>query len=171
MKYRPEIDGLRALAVIPVILFHAGFEIFTGGFLGVDIFFVISGYLITTIIISKLIEGNFSILAFYDRRIRRILPVLIFVLYISTIFAWFWLIPSEMRRYSQDLFASSVFLSNILYYLRSGYFGIENLALLHTWSLAVEEQYYILIPFLLLTIYKYSKKSCQSLLCYHYYHS
>ena len=158
MKYRPEIDGLRGLAVIPVILFHAGFELFSGGFLGVDIFFVISGYLITTIIVNKLIEGNFSILAFYDRRIRRILPVLIFVLYISTIFAWFWLLPSEMRRYSQGLFASSVFLSNILYYLTSGYFGGENLALLHTWSLAVEEQYYILMPFLILTIYKYSKK-------------
>ena len=109
MKYRPEIDGLRALAVFPVILFHAGFGLFSGGFVGVDVFFVISGYLITTIIISEMAKGKFSIMNFYERRARRILPALFFVMLVCLPFAWFWLIPSDLRDFGQSLVAVSTF--------------------------------------------------------------
>ncbi len=154
MKYRAEIDGLRALAVLPVILFHAGFEWFSGGFVGVDVFFVISGYLITTIIISEMAEGNFSIVNFYERRARRILPALFLVMTACLPFAWLWLTPSDLKGFGQSLVAVSTFSSNILFWRESGYFdtAAELKPLLHTWSLAVEEQYYILFPiFLLLT--------------------
>ena len=154
MKYRAEIDGLRALAVLPVILFHAGFEWFSGGFVGVDIFFVISGYLITTIIISEMAEGKFSIVNFYERRARRILPALFFVMAACLPFAWIWLTPTDLKDFGQSLVAVSTFSSNILFWLESGYFdtAAELKPLLHTWSLAVEEQYYILFPiFLMLT--------------------
>lgn len=154
MKYRAEIDGLRALAVLPVILFHAGFEWFSGGFVGVDVFFVISGYLITTIIISEMTEGKFSIVNFYERRARRILPALIFVMAACLPFAWLWLTPNDLKDFGQSLVAVSTFSSNILFSLESGYFdtAAELKPLLHTWSLAVEEQYYILFPiFLMLT--------------------
>jgi|TARA_B100001105_G_C22350362_1_gene425389 peptidoglycan/LPS O-acetylase OafA/YrhL len=109
MNYRTEIDGLRALAVLPVILFHAGFEWFSGGFVGVDVFFVISGYLITTIIISEMAKGKFSIMNFYERRARRILPALFFVMLVCLPFAWFWLIPSDLRDFGQSLVAVSTF--------------------------------------------------------------
>jgi len=154
MKYRAEIDGLRALAVLPVILFHAGFESFGGGFVGVDVFFVISGYLITTIIISEMAKGNFSIVNFYERRARRILPALFFVIAVSLPFAWFWLGPSDLKDFGQSLVAVSTFSSNILFWRESGYFDTvaELKPLLHTWSLAVEEQYYVIFPiFLMLT--------------------
>mgnify|MGYP001200741299 CR=1 FL=1 len=154
MKYRAEIDGLRALAVLPVILFHAGFEWFSGGFVGVDVFFVISGYLITTIIISEMAEGKFSIVNFYERRARRILPALFFVMAACLPFAWLWLTPTGLKDFGQSLVAVSTFSSNILFWLESGYFdnAAELKPLLHTWSLAVEEQYYILFPiFLMLT--------------------
>ena len=154
MQYRAEIDGLRALAVLPVILFHAGFEWFSGGFVGVDIFFVISGYLITTIIISEMAEGKFSIINFYERRARRILPALFFVMAACLPFAWLWLTPSDLEDFGQSLVAVSTFSSNILFWRESGYFdtAAELKPLLHTWSLAVEEQYYILFPiFIILT--------------------
>ena len=154
MKYRAEIDGLRALAVLPVILFHAGFEWFSGGFVGVDVFFVISGYLITTIIISEMAEGKFSIVNFYERRARRILPALFFVMATCLPFAWLWLTPTDLKDFGQSLIAVSTFSSNILFWSESGYFNTaaELKPLLHTWSLAVEEQYYILFPiFLMLT--------------------
>lgn len=154
MKYRAEIDGLRALAVLPVILFHAGFEWFSGGFVGVDVFFVISGYLITTIIISEMAEGKFSIINFYERRARRILPALFFVMAAFLPLAWFWLTPNDLKDFGQSLIAVSTFSSNFLFWLESGYFdtAAELKPLLHTWSLAVEEQYYILFPiFLMLT--------------------
>jgi peptidoglycan/LPS O-acetylase OafA/YrhL len=154
LRYRAEIDGLRALAVIPVILFHAGFEWFSGGFVGVDVFFVISGYLITTIIISEMAEGKFSMVNFYERRARRILPALFFVMAACLPFAWLWLTPSDLKDFGQSLIAVSFFSSNMLFWLESGYFdtAAELKPLLHTWSLAVEEQYYILFPiFLMLT--------------------
>ena len=154
MKYRAEIDGLRALAVLPVILFHAGFEWFGGGFVGVDVFFVISGYLITTIIISEMAEGKFSIVNFYERRARRILPALFFVMVVCIPFAWFWLVPSDLVEFGHSLIAVSTFSSNFLFWSEAGYFGgpAELKPLLHTWSLAVEEQYYILFPiFIILT--------------------
>lgn len=156
MKYRAEIDGLRALAVLPVIFFHAGFEWFNGGYIGVDVFFVISGYLITTIIISEISEERFSILNFYDRRARRILPALFFVLAICTPFAWLWLTPNDLKDFGQSLVAVSIFSSNILFWLESGYFDTasELKPLLHTWSLAVEEQYYILFPLFLIVMWR-----------------
>lgn len=152
MKYRSEIDGLRALAVLPVILFHAGFDWFSGGFIGVDVFFVISGYLITTIIISEMDEGKFSIINFYERRARRILPALFFVILTCIPFAWLWFTPDDLRNFGQSLVAVSTFSSNILFWLESGYFDThaEMKPLLHTWSLAVEEQYYIVFPIFLM---------------------
>lgn len=145
MNYRREIDGLRALAVLPVIFFHAGLPPFTGGFVGVDIFFVISGYLITSIILADLKTGNFSIANFYERRARRILPALFFVMAVTFPLAWIFLLPGDMQDYSQSIAAVSVFASNFLFWSESGYFSAaaELKPLLHTWSLAVEEQYYI----------------------------
>jgi peptidoglycan/LPS O-acetylase OafA/YrhL len=156
MKYRAEIDGLRALAVLPVILFHAGFEWFSGGFVGVDVFFVISGYLITTIIISEMAEGKFSIVNFYERRARRILPALFFMMAACLPFAWLWLTPADLKDFGQSLVAVSTFSSNILFWLESEYFdtAAELKPLLHTWSLAVEEQYYILFPIFLMLTWK-----------------
>jgi len=152
MIYRPEIDGLRALAVLPVMLFHAGFSLFSGGFVGVDIFFVVSGYLITTIIYTEIANGNFSITKFYERRARRILPALFLVMGCSIPFSWFLMLPDEFRDFSQSLIAVNLFSSNVLFYLESGYFDLTNeyKPLLHTWSLAVEEQFYIFFPVLLI---------------------
>lgn len=159
MKYRAEIDGLRALAVIPVILFHAGFELFSGGFVGVDIFFVISGYLITTVLIEDIENQRFSLLNFYERRARRILPALLLVMLSCIPFAWVWLPPQAMKDFSQSLLATSSFSSNILFWLKSGYFDSANemKPLLHTWSLAVEEQYYVLFPLFLMSIWRFGK--------------
>ena len=112
MKYRSEIDGLRAIAVIPVILFHAGIQTFQGGFIGVDVFFVISGYLITTIMLLDVKSGSFSILNFYERRARRILPALFLVMFVSLPFAWFWLSPGDMVDCSKSLTAVSTFTAN-----------------------------------------------------------
>tara|TARA_B110000003_G_C16633176_1_gene527432 strand:- start:377 stop:2281 length:1905 start_codon:yes stop_codon:yes gene_type:complete len=160
MKYRAEIDGLRALAVLPVILFHAGFEFFSGGFVGVDVFFVISGYLITTIIISEMAEGSFSIVNFYERRARRILPALFFVMATCLPFAWLWLLPNDLKDFGQSLVAVSTFSSNFLFFIEGGYFGTapELKPLLHTWSLAVEEQYYILFPIFLMLTWRFGIK-------------
>lgn len=157
MKYRSEIDGLRAVAVVPVILFHAGFEVFKGGFAGVDIFFVISGYLITSIVMSEMEKGKFSILTFYERRARRILPALFFMLFSCLPFAWMWLNPEDMKDFAQSLIAVSTFLSNILFWRETGYFATaaELKPLLHTWSLAVEEQYYIFFPLLLMATWRF----------------
>jgi len=159
LKYRSEIDGLRALAVAPVILFHAGFELFSGGFVGVDVFFVISGYLITTILISEIENRHFSIANFYERRARRILPALFFVMLACLPFAWLWMIPSQMKDFSESLVAVSLFASNILFWRESGYFDAvaEEKPLLHTWSLAVEEQYYLLFPIFLMLAWRFGK--------------
>ena len=159
MKYRAEIDGLRALAVIPVIFFHAGFKMFSGGFIGVDIFFVISGYLITTILIEDIEKNQFSILYFYERRARRILPILFFVMLICIPFAWLWMLPSHMKDFSESLLAMSFFASNILFWKESGYFeaAADEKPLLHTWSLAVEEQYYLLFPVFLIFAWRFGR--------------
>ena len=157
MNYRPEIDGLRALAVLPVILFHAGFEAFGGGFVGVDVFFVISGYLITTIIITELDEGKFSLVNFYERRARRILPALFFVMAVSLLFAWLWLYPADLKQFGGSMAAVSVFASNVFFYVSgNGYFrtATEHIPLLHTWSLAVEEQYYLIFPVFLMLAWR-----------------
>ena len=160
MKYRREIDGLRALAVLPVVFYHAGFSAFKGGFVGVDIFFVISGYLITSILIAEKSTGTYSILNFYERRARRILPALYFMMLVSTVAAWVWLLPAYMESFCRSLIAVPLFASNFLFSLRHGYFevGAELKPLLHTWSLAVEEQYYMLFPVLLTLVWKFPKK-------------
>ena len=159
MKYRAEIDGLRALAVVPVILFHAGFELFSGGFVGVDVFFVISGYLITTILIEYIENQRFSIVNFYERRARRILPALFFVMLCCLPLAWMLLLPNQMKDFAQSLVAVSLFASNILFWRESDYFSAaaEDKPLLHTWSLAVEEQYYILFPVFLFLAWRFGK--------------
>lgn len=115
MTYRPEIDGLRAIAVIPVILFHAGMPLFTGGFIGVDIFFVISGYLITTIILAELEAGRFSIVQFYERRARRILPALFLVLGVCLPFAWLWLMPNDLSEFMGSVLAVLGFSANMYF--------------------------------------------------------
>ena len=160
MDYRREIDGLRALAVLPVIFFHAGFPTFRGGFVGVDVFFVISGYLITTIILAELEQGKFSIINFYERRARRILPALFLVMFVCLPLAWLWLLPQEMKSFSQSLVAVSAFASNVLFWRTSGYFetAAELKPLLHTWSLAVEEQYYLLFPVFLMLTWRLGKR-------------
>ena len=123
MKYRAEVDGLRAMAVLPVIFFHAGFEWFSGGFIGVDVFFVISGYLITNIIISELREGKFNIANFYERRARRILPALVFTVIMTIILAPFFLLPDQIKDLGQTLTSLSTFLSNYFFYLELDYFN------------------------------------------------
>jgi peptidoglycan/LPS O-acetylase OafA/YrhL len=159
MKYRHEIDGLRAVAVLPVILFHAGFGIFGGGYVGVDIFFVISGYLITSIIISELEKERFSIARFYERRARRILPALFVVMLACLPFAYLWMLPSQLKAFAQSLIAVSLFLSNWLFWSEAGYFeaAAELKPLLHTWSLAVEEQYYLLFPIFMLVLWRFGR--------------
>ena len=159
MVYRREIDGLRAVAVVPVILFHAGVTLFSGGYVGVDVFFVISGYLITSILIGELEEGNFSIARFYERRARRILPALFFVILCCIPFAWMWMLPSELTDFSNSVVAVVFFVSNILFWREEGYFApsAEQKPLLHTWSLAVEEQYYVLFPIFLLLAWRFGR--------------
>ncbi|RDB44279.1 acyltransferase [Halomonas sp. DQ26W] len=159
MEYRRDIDGLRAVSVIPVILFHAGLQPFSGGFVGVDVFFVISGYLITLVIINEIEEGNFSFSRFYERRARRLLPALFFVLLCCTPLAWIWMLPNQFKEYSQALVAISFFVSNVLFWRMDGYFApdSETNPLLHTWSLSVEEQFYIFFPVLLLLAWRHGK--------------
>ena len=161
MKYRAEIDGLRALAVVPVILFHAGFEVFSGGFVGVDIFFVISGYLITTIIIEDMEKDRFSIVTFYERRARRILPALYIMLLVVGTTSTIIMLPSQLKDFGQSLMATVLFSSNIFFYLKADYWAqsSEFLPLLHTWSLGVEEQFYIIFPIFLILVWRFGKSS------------
>ena len=167
IKYKPEIDGLRAIAVVAVILYHAkinlfGHELFEGGYIGVDIFFVISGYLITSIILKEMILTNsFSFKNFYIRRIRRILPVLLFIMFVSLPFAWLYLLPSSFVDFSKSLLYSLGFSSNFYFHYSGQVYGAESGLLkpfLHTWSLSVEEQYYILFPGVLFITFKYFRR-------------
>ncbi|GGD00781.1 acyltransferase family protein [Halopseudomonas salina] len=157
LSYRRDIDGLRALAVLPVVLFHLDVALFSGGFIGVDVFFVISGFLITSIIYREVMEGKFSYAHFYERRIRRLFPALIAVLLVSTLVAWFMLLPLDFRLFSEGLAAAVIFLANVHYWGKTDYFDdpVENIPLLHTWSLAVEEQFYILFPPLLILLVRF----------------
>ena len=151
MLYRRDIDGLRAIAVLTVIFFHAGFKLFSGGFVGVDIFFVISGYLITSIILRAHQTGRYTLHDFYIRRARRILPALFFVILVCLPLSWHWFLPGDLKDFGQSVVATTLFSSNLFFWLKTGYFDIEAefKPLLHTWSLAVEEQYYLFFPLLL----------------------
>ncbi len=160
MTFRPEVDGLRALAVLPVMLFHAGFDWFSGGFVGVDVFFVISGCLITGVIISEMAAGAFRLRHLYEPRARRFLPALFLVMACCAPFAWLWLIPNDLKRFGESLAGAATLTSNILLWQQSGYFdtGAELKPLLHTWSLAVEEQFYILFPLILPVLWRFGVK-------------
>ena len=166
MEFRKDINGLRAIAVLPVLLFHAQVPSFSGGFLGVDVFFVISGFLITSLILKDLNQKQFSLLSFYNRRARRILPALFFTCLITSCFAFFFMLPYDLRNYGQSLFATTLSANNILLYLTSGYWNLaaEFKPLYHTWSLAIEEQYYFIIPILLLLVYKEIKPAFKTTL-------
>jgi len=157
LEYRAEVDGLRALAVILVILFHSGFERFSGGFVGVDVFFVISGYLITTILLKDIKGNRFSFVGFYDRRARRILPALYAVVIATLLFSSLVLYPEDLLAAAKSALAVPVFSSNFFFWSERGYFGGagELKPLLHTWSLAVEEQFYIVFPIVLLALSKF----------------
>ena len=160
MKYRTEIDGLRALAVLPVLFFHADFDFFSGGFIGVDVFFVISGFLITSIILEDLSQSKFSILRFYERRARRILPALMFMALVTMLVS-FTIMPDNLfKEFGLSLLNVFTFTSNIYFYITSGYFSTiaDEKPLLHTWSLAVEEQYYLLFPLFLMFFFNRAKK-------------
>ena len=160
IKYRREIDGLRAVAVLPVMLFHAGISAFSGGYVGVDIFFVISGYLITATILEEKRNNKYSIWGFYERRARRILPALSFVL-MSTTIAAYMLMPADLlNEYSQSLISVSTFVSNMYFFKTTDYFAqiSVEMPLLHTWSLAVEEQYYLFFPVMFTWLWSFSKK-------------
>ncbi|MBA4316355.1 MAG: acyltransferase [Alcaligenaceae bacterium] len=161
IPYRPEIDGLRAIAVIPVIFYHANISLFSGGYVGVDIFFVISGYLIASIILREFAENKFSFISFYERRARRILPVLFFVISCCIPVAWFWLTPDELKRFSQSVVSITAFSSNIYFWLSQDYFTptAEEIPLLHTWSLSVEEQFYMLFPLLVMGLWRFEKNN------------
>ncbi len=150
--YRPEIDGLRALAIVPVVLFHAGFATFSGGYVGVDVFFVISGYLITSIILTERADGTFSFRRFYLRRARRILPALFTVALTVIPFAFYLLPPPALQDFFQSLRYVATFTANTHFYKTTGYFDTfaDLKPLLHTWSLAVEEQFYLIFPLLLI---------------------
>ncbi len=157
MHYRKEIDGLRAVAVVPVILFHAGVGAFAGGFVGVDVFFVISGYLITTLILAEREAGSFNLADFYERRARRILPALFVVMGACVALAWVHLLPAEMKTFGQGVTAAAAFVANLFFVVkRDDYFGLQSDAnpLLHLWSLSVEEQYYLLFPVFLMLAWK-----------------
>jgi peptidoglycan/LPS O-acetylase OafA/YrhL len=160
MRYRPEIDGLRAIAVIPVIFFHARWNVFRGGYVGVDVFFVISGYLITSIIAEDLKQKKFSLLDFYERRARRILPALFFIVAICVPVAYLLLLPGDLMRFASSVVAVTTFSSNFLFWSESGYFApvAELKPLLHTWSLAVEEQFYILFPLILVLAWRFGRR-------------
>jgi len=156
VKYRPDIDGLRAVAVLSVVVFHAFPELMKGGFIGVDIFFVISGFLISTIIFQNLDRGTFSFSEFYARRIRRIFPALLLVLIATYGFGWFALLADEYKQLGKHIVAGAGFVSNLVLWSEAGYFdnSAETKPLLHLWSLGIEEQFYIIWPFILWLGYK-----------------
>jgi peptidoglycan/LPS O-acetylase OafA/YrhL len=170
-KYRHDIDGLRAIAVLAVIAFHLNasvfdFRVLPGGYVGVDIFFVISGYLITGLIHRQIADGSYSILDFYVRRARRIFPALFFMMAVTAVFVTIYCLPRAVETFEDSLIAATLFVSNMYFYFTSDYFApaAETQPLLHTWSLAVEEQFYIFFPLLLLLIRRYQPATQHGLL-------
>jgi peptidoglycan/LPS O-acetylase OafA/YrhL len=160
IRYRPDIDGLRAIAVVPVVLYHANLGGLRGGFVGVDVFFVISGYLICSLIAKELERGDFSVLRFYERRCRRILPALFAMFVVASGLAALILMPPDLAGFGRSLLSSIAFVSNVYFWKVSGYFDgqAEFKPLLHTWSLSVEEQFYLVVPYLLMGICAYFRK-------------
>lgn len=153
MQYRAELDGLRAIAVISVIIFHLGY--LPNGYLGVDVFFVISGFLITSIIYKEILNGNFSVLSFYKRRIRRIIPLLLFISFIALILGGIFMLPDDLIGLSKSIIASNLFSNNLLLYLTSSDYwevSMEFKPLMHTWSLGVEEQFYLVYPLIFIFV-------------------
>jgi len=159
LSYRPDVDGLRALAVLAVVLFHYRVPGFSGGFVGVDIFFVISGYLITGLIVKETAENRFSLRRFYERRVRRIFPALFAMLAVATVAAALLFFPTSFERFGKSLLATAVFGSNFEFWREAGYFDVsaDQKPLLHLWSIAVEEQFYLIFPALILLIGMRSK--------------
>ena len=157
-NYRRDIDGLRALSVLLVVFYHIGVKFVHAGFIGVDVFFVISGFLITDHICRDIEKGCFSLKKFYMRRMRRILPALIVVLFFTTLAAYFFLLPSDLKHYFDSLIATLLSVSNFYFwkFIHLGYFSTDArvIPLLHTWSLGVEEQFYLVWPFLLIVLFK-----------------
>ena len=166
IKYRPDIDGLRAIAVLSVVLYHYAIGPLHGGFVGVDVFFVISGYLITSIVHRQIGDGRFTFAGFYERRIRRIFPALFAVLAATLATGVLVLLPNDLRALSDATVATLLFASNILFWRRSGYFdpGSDLNPLLHTWSLAVEEQFYIVFPVFLIVVARFAPRYLRALL-------
>jgi peptidoglycan/LPS O-acetylase OafA/YrhL len=158
LTYRPDIDGLRAVAVLLVMACHLGAFSTWGGFIGVDVFFVISGFLISSVILTEIEESRFSLAGFYERRIRRIIPALMATLFVTTILACYFLLPSQLMDYAKSLLAATLSTSNIYFLKTSSYFANNDTKpLLHTWSLAVEEQFYIFFPLFLMLVRRYFK--------------
>jgi peptidoglycan/LPS O-acetylase OafA/YrhL len=157
LHYRADIDGLRAVAVLSVLAYHLKIGWFRGGFVGVDIFFVISGYLISAIILKDIAAGKFSIATFYERRIRRIFPALIVTLLGTSFLAYLYFLPAELMSFAKSLLAALFSLSNFYFWRHSGYFSapVETIPLIHTWSLAVEEQFYVFLPIFLAAAHRY----------------
>jgi len=151
LPYRRDIDGLRAIAILAVLFYHTDWPFFKGGYMGVDIFFVLSGFLITSLVIKDIDKGSFTLIGFWERRVRRILPALLAVLAFALVSGWFLLLPGDYALLGQQLMAQTVFSSNILFFFQSGYFDppSQSKILLHTWSLAVEEQFYLFFPVVL----------------------
>ena len=172
ISYRPDIDGLRAISIIGVILYHAqinfyNYNIFKGGFLGVDIFFVVSGYLITSIILKELEKKQFEFLYFYERRIRRIIPAFIFLILFILPASFFILMPTQFLELSYSILSSIFFNSNIYFWYTNNLYGAQEtflLPFLHSWSLSIEEQFYLIFPLLLFLIWKYKKKKLLNIL-------
>ena len=160
VTYRPDIDGLRALAILPVVLFHLDVSIVSGGFTGVDVFFVISGYLITAVLLRDIEGGAFSLVRFYERRVRRLFPALFAMLAVSSAVAAAVLLPRDLDAYFQSVVATALFVANLLFKKSDGYFEPRAQAepLLHAWSLAVEEQFYILFPLCLWLLMRVARK-------------
>jgi len=167
IEYRPDIDGLRAIAVTSVVLYHLFPGIMRGGFIGVDIFFVISGYLISKIILTELQTEQFSFINFYARRIKRIFPALIFVSALFFIYGFFVLFPNEFKMLGKHLSGAAIFLSNLTLYREGGYFDFssDHKPFLHLWSLAVEEQFYLVWPFFLWGAWKFIRSKKMFLIC------
>jgi peptidoglycan/LPS O-acetylase OafA/YrhL len=161
MKYRSDIDGLRALAILPVVAFHAGLPVFSGGFVGVDVFFVISGFLITSVIAAEMATGDFTVAGFYERRMRRLFPALFLVIAATLIAGWLIYTPLLYKALSQSAIWAALFGSNFFFWNESGYFSGASATkpLLHTWSLAVEEQFYVFFPLLLLVLHRFQRRT------------